>query len=140
MLYKEVNAVCCENRTEHTNTQCGQNTSLLKQVAPTFATLLYRARGLHVIRVCYMYFVMVCEISYNIEVFCLSLCAYDVCRTNQRIVTNLGIRISHHILSSNCNVSPYLSSVTPTYDTGRVWPMAILAVYPSVVTCYMSPP
>jgi hypothetical protein len=29
MLYREINAVCSQIHTEHTNTQCGQNMELL---------------------------------------------------------------------------------------------------------------
>ena len=57
---------------------------------------------------------MLNEISHNIQVFCNSLRASYVCGTNERILIQRGTCISHTMLLSSCNFSPYRSSINPT--------------------------
>jgi len=48
MLYREINAVCCESHTKHINTVCGQNVELLnaKLAVHIVTTGLQRVKSL----------------------------------------------------------------------------------------------
>jgi hypothetical protein len=46
MLFREINAVYCENHTEHINTLCGQNAEFSSCLTGNTLSLHYKARTL----------------------------------------------------------------------------------------------